>query len=137
MVSLNIEVLKQLPPANECCGKVMFLHLSVNHSVHKGVCIPACNGWGCVSQHAMGGVCLWVKGGTPPWADTPRADPSGHKPPWADTTPIWADTTTRQIPPPPRRQLKRAVCILLQCILVNRTLSAKTHTYHIQGWNGY
>ena len=24
------------------CGKVMFLHLSVSHSVHRGVCVPAC-----------------------------------------------------------------------------------------------
>ena len=24
------------------CGKVMFLHLSVSHSVHWGVCVPAC-----------------------------------------------------------------------------------------------
>ena len=24
------------------CRKVMFLHMSVNHSVHRGVCIPAC-----------------------------------------------------------------------------------------------
>ena len=37
-----------LPPADEVWGKVMFLHLSVSHSVHRG------------------GVCLWVGGCTPP-----------------------------------------------------------------------
>ena len=30
---------KFLPPANEVWGKVMFLHLSVSHSVHRG-CTP-------------------------------------------------------------------------------------------------
>ena len=33
-----------LPPANEVWGKVMFLHLSVIHSVHEGVCIRG--SWG-------------------------------------------------------------------------------------------
>ena len=42
-------------------GKVMFLHLSVSHSVHRG-CIPACIG-----------------------ADTPS--PGRHPPPWADPSP--------------------------------------------------
>ena len=32
-----------LPPTNEACGKVMFLHLSV--ILFRG-CIPACSGWG-------------------------------------------------------------------------------------------
>ena len=32
----------------------MFLHLSASHSIHMGVCIPACNG--------QGGGCLWVGG---------------------------------------------------------------------------
>ena len=40
------------------CGKVMFLHLSVSHSVH-GRCVPACTG-----------------------ADTPQTDT-----PWSDTPP--------------------------------------------------
>ena len=33
-----------LPPANEVWGKVMFLHLSVIHSVYEGVCIR--ESWG-------------------------------------------------------------------------------------------
>ena len=58
------------------CGKVMFLHLSISHSVYRG---RGLIGRGvCVSQHVMG------KG----------ADP--HPPRWA---------------------LKRAVSILLECIL--------------------
>ena len=39
------------------CGKVMFLHLSVSHSVHRGS----------TSVHAG----IHPPGQTPPWADTP------------------------------------------------------------------
>ena len=31
-----------LPSANGSCGKVMFLHLSVSHFVHRGGCLPQC-----------------------------------------------------------------------------------------------
>ena len=31
-----------LPPANEVWGKVMFLPLSVSHSIHRGVCLISC-----------------------------------------------------------------------------------------------
>ena len=56
-----------------CCGKVMFLHLSVSHSVHReGVC---------VSQHAFRQ--------TPPW----QTSPSGQ------TSPLWADTALGRHPP--------------------------------------
>ena len=54
------------------CRKVMFLHLSVSHSVHRGECL---------SQHAIGGVHPLSKQPprqTLPWADTPR-----QTPPWA------------------------------------------------------
>ena len=50
------------------CGKVMFLHLSVSHSVHRG---------GAVSQHEMG------RGCTPP-RQTPslrQTHPLGRHPP--------------------------------------------------------
>ena len=45
--------------AQRSCGKVMLLHLSVSHSVHRGVCIPAFTGthspsWADISQHALG-----------------------------------------------------------------------------------
>ena len=49
------------------CGKVMFLHLSVSHSVHGGV----------------GGVCLSACWDTPPWVDTPAGQTP--PPPRADT----------------------------------------------------
>ena len=50
------------------CGKVMFLHLSVSHSVHMG-CISAC-----------------IE------ADTPQTEP----PPWADRPPFPWQTDTRR-----------------------------------------
>ena len=43
----------------QSCGKVMFLHLSVSHSVHRGVNIP-------LGRHTP-------PGQTPPRADTPPA----------------------------------------------------------------
>ena len=49
-----------LPPANEVWGKVMFLHLSVSHSVHMG------------------------SGVYTPQADTPQAE-TRQTPPWAET----------------------------------------------------
>ena len=66
------------------CGKIMFLHLSISHSVHRG--------------------CVWW---TSPWADAPLA---GTPPPQADTTtrqtPPLADTpqarTPKQAPLPGR-----------------------------------
>ena len=45
------------------CGKVMFLHLSVSHSVHGGVYLSAC--W---DTHTPPGR---HPRGRPPWADTP------------------------------------------------------------------
>ena len=89
------------------CGKVMFLHLSVSHSVHGGVggvCLSAC--WDTppwvdtpVGQTPpLGGVCLSACWDTPPWLDTP----AGQTPPprWADTPPPprWADTPPGQTP---------------------------------------
>ena len=116
---------------NEVVAKVIFLHLSVIHSVHReeGVCPSAC----------------WDT--TPPdQADTPPG-PGRHAPPrdQADTpqtrqTPPW----TRQTPPgpgrhppgpgrtplPPRSRLQHTVYewpvrILLECILVRNHSSAR------------
>ena len=56
-----------LPSATKL-RQVMFLHLSVSHSVHRGVCLSAC--W---DTHNPGQ--------TPPWADTLL----GRHPPLADT----------------------------------------------------
>ena len=61
---LNTDILL-LPPANEVWGKIMFLHLSDNHSVH-GV-------GGCTS--GSGGVRPWVLG----CAHAPREPPTANK----------------------------------------------------------
>ena len=54
----NIQNFDFLPPANEFWGKVMFLHVSVSHSVHMGVsvwchflsgCLVTCPFWGSLS----------------------------------------------------------------------------------------
>ena len=106
-------------------AKVMFLHLSVSHSVHRGVdvCLSAC----------------WD---THPQADTPQADPPGHAHPWAHTPldrhplgrhpPSWhplgrhclqVDTPLDRHPPGQcmlgDTGNKRAERILLVCILVS------------------
>ena len=78
---------------NSSCGKAMFLQVSVILST-------------------VGGVCLWVQGGTPPGQTCPRQIP--HKAgtplvrypldrhlPWADTPQadtIWADTPLSRHP---------------------------------------
>ena len=84
------------------CGKVIFSQVSVSHSVHRGMCIPACTE-----------------------ADT---SPPGQTSPWADTllpSACWDTHTLPPLPsecwdtPPPRQPLLRMVRILLECILVN------------------
>ena len=81
------------------CGKVMFLHLSVSHSVHR-VCVGQTPPPEDISQHALGQ--------TPPWADISQhalgqTYPSMH---------------CDRPPPPPRRPLQWTVRILMECILV-------------------
>ena len=70
----------------------MFLHLSVSHSVHRGVS---------VSVHA--GIYHPPPGQTPPWADTPLPSACWDTPP---PSACW-DT------------LLRTVRITLECILVS------------------
>ena len=70
------------------CGKVMFLHLSVSYSVHRGS----------VSEHAMaGGVCPWVQGVYTPLGRHPLDNaPLGQTPPQTHThlwTPPETDTS--------------------------------------------
>ena len=79
----------------------MFLHLSVSHSVHRGVSAP-------------------VHAGIHPWT---RADPSGGPPGTRGKPPPGAD-------PPVQCMLedtgnKRAVRILLECILVSKRNSSQ------------
>ena len=82
-------------------AKVMFLHLSVSHSVHRGV-----------SASVQAGIHPPPEQ-TPPGADTPRSiHPSKQKPPPAQC--MLGDTDH-----------KRAVRILLECILVPFNFPAK------------
>ena len=86
-----------LPPTNEACGKVMFLHLSV--ILFRGV----------ASQHAVGGAGCTPLGRHHPQADKslpPVQTPLDQTPPFR----ILRDTVN-----------KRAVSILdlLECILVS------------------
>ena len=77
------------------CGKVMFLHLSVSHSVHKGgVCLSAC--W---DTHTSPG----------------RHPPARHPP---GQTPSLDRHPTGQTHTPSRRPLQWTVRILLECFLV-------------------
>ena len=48
-----------LPPANEVWGKVMFLHLSVSHSVHGGLCMMSLPVWLPGPMFLLGGLCPW------------------------------------------------------------------------------
>ena len=52
------------------CGKVMFLHLSVSHSVHRRVCLSACWDTPTLGRHHPLGRHLPL-GRHPPRADTP------------------------------------------------------------------
>ena len=84
----RLHVLKYRPQRS--CGKVVFLHLFVSHSVHGGV-----------SASGPGGVCYTH---THPWADTRQEDnPPGQTPPWEHTPlgrHLWADTPLGRHPPP-------------------------------------
>ena len=76
-------------------AKVMFLHLSVSHSVHGGQCLP---------QYMLGYTPTTSKADTPwsrhlPGADTPQEQtPPRSRPPPREQTPQGADT------PPPKEQ---------------------------------
>ena len=96
-----------LPPATQVWGKVMFLHL----------CVILFTGGAC--RHT------WVG-----WADPPGCRPHLDRPPWMQPPlgiPPWMQTPPMQTPPmqtpldadpPPGYVNKRAVRILLECILV-------------------
>ena len=73
-VSLNNLYLVVFTAHKRSSGKVMFLHLSVSHSVHREGCIPACNG-----------VCLPLGLDTHPPGQTPPLDtPPTHTPSFRD-----------------------------------------------------
>ena len=77
----------------QSCGKVMFLHLSVSHSVQRGGLFQHTTSRGCVSQHAMGrGMYTHRQTLHCPGQTSPR-----QTCPWADTSP--GQTTPPQTPP--------------------------------------
>ena len=113
------------------CGKVMFLHLSLSHSVHEG-------GGVVVSASVHAGIhplgrpphdpTKCMLGYTPPLSAcwNTHTHPAQcmldtHNPPlpsaWWDTHPP-TQCMVGYIPPSPRRPLQRTVRILLECILV-------------------
>ena len=116
-----------LPPANEVCGKVIFSVACVKNSVH---------GKGGVPRHVPPGqvhpqVC--TPGRYTPQVGTPwQVHPLGRYTPWQVHLP-WAGTPPRQVHPPgqvhpPEQYMlgdtgnKRAVRILLECILVSESI---------------
>ena len=119
-------------------AKVMFLHLSVSHSVHRSVC--TCSQWG-VPAHIPpesrytppGRYTPPTQAGTPPW----QVHPPGRYTPQACTPPRQVHPpgryTPRQVPPLragtplSRRLLLRTVRILLECILVRTVHHIKIH----------
>ena len=97
------EKIHLLPPANEVWGKVIFLHLFVCHSVHRGVCL------------LRGDVCFLL-GGASSQGVLP---PEGVLPPAGVCfLPGGASSRGCLVETPPGRLLLRAVRILLKCILV-------------------
>ena len=95
-VSKNFDTL--LPPANEVWGKVIFLPLSVGHSVHGGGegCLP---GPPSLGRHPLGR--------HPPRQTPPGQTPSGRQPLQADT-PQADNHYSRQIPPIPHEMATEA-----------------------------
>ena len=89
----------------------MFLHLSVSHSVHMGVCLSAC--WDTTPPGA----------GNPSGPGTPP--PTGTRHP-QDQAPPRAGTPLGPGTPRSRRLLLRTVPILLECIHVNQKRSRST-----------
>ena len=105
------------------CGKVMFLHLSVSHSVHEGVSASVHAGIHPPGRYTRSRYTPRQvhPPGTPPWQGHPLADtPPGRytHTPGRYTHPPWqVHTHPRQVHPP-RRSLQRTVRILLECFLV-------------------
>ena len=100
---------KLLPPTNEVWGKVILSVACVKNSVHRGVCLSAC--W---DTDPLARQTPW-KGAPPPPS---KADPLARRYPLARQ-----QTPLAKIPPAQcmvgDTVNKRAVCILLECDLVN------------------
>ena len=121
----------------EMVAKVIFLHVSVIHSVHRGgggVCLSAC--WDTTPLPPRADTHPWSRHPHPPEQTPPRADthptPLGADPPGADTPqtrhPMGADTPLPRADTPPDQTHPQSrlwhtvnewpVRILLECILV-------------------
>ena len=142
---------------NEVVAKVIFLHLSVIHSVHRGgVCLSAC--WDppgsrhtpAGSRHPPGPDI--PPGPQPPWttpqsrlSPPPDHPPEQTPPPWSrhppqSRHPPWSRHPPEQTPPSPPKQTpppqsrhqhtvyERPVRILLECILVDHRIAAPMHS---------
>ena len=103
-------------------GKVMFLHLSASHSVHILSLVP-CSFWeGSLSRRVSPQT--QTPRQNPPKTQTPDRDLPGQRSPWTEIS-LDRDPLNREAPgkrPPwtetPPYGKERAICILLECILV-------------------
>ena len=127
-----------LPPQTKF-AKVMFLHLSVSHSVYRRGLLPGVCSWevsrptpgggvcscgGSPGPH-LGGVSRLTPGGAPgPHLGVSRPTPGGFLGPH----PGGVIPACTEADPPSRRQLLRAVRIPLECILVSENSLDKTFT---------
>ena len=105
------------------CGKVMFLHLSVSHSVHEGVSASVHAGIHPPGRYTRSRYTPLVhpRQVHPPARDTPWQKHSladTHTPLAGTHTPLAGTHTPSAGTPPPRRSLQRTVRILLECFLV-------------------
>ena len=102
---------------NEVVTKVIFLHMSVIHSVHRGgVCLSACWDTNPPTRQTPPGADTPLgadppdQADTPPWEQTPPPGPGRHPPDQADPPPLGSRLQHTVYEQPVR--------ILLECILV-------------------
>ena len=126
------------------CGKVIFLHLSVSHSVHRGDTLPR--------QVPPSGR-YTPRAGTPPppWQVFPlppgqvhppgqvyppgRYTPRQVHPPRQVHHPPGRYTPQAGTPTPPRQSLQRTVRILLECFLVKIIVRIRNSDLHFFFFN--
>ena len=126
--SVLVDIINYYCPQTKFGAKVMFLHLSVSHSGHRGwsvclrvqgVCLPL-GSW-------EGGVCLWIWGCVHTPLDTTPLDTT-H--PWTHTTPLdrhpWTDTPghpqTHPLDTPPPLTSVRYASYWNAFLLINRII---------------
>ena len=102
-----------IPPANEVWGKVMFLHLSVSHSVQRGLCMMSFPVWLPGPMFLLGGSmslvpCSFQEGSVSRGQSLSRGVLCGE-------VSVWEGVSVRETPPYGE---ERAVRILLECFLL-------------------